>query len=331
LTEDQDYNDPAPETEEVPDVEEETNETPEGNEPEEEGQEESQETEEKSVEGGSEDTSPKESEEKSEDTEESAEESPKTIKLGEEEVAEEELLQAWKAKGEVASAKKEAENLYNQAKFIIQEIPKNPKGVMIDIFTGILGDKKKARAAWLEICEKETIENFERQSMPEGDRKALELQEELEEQRKLNEENLRRQQHSQRTVEEARARERILGEISGAIEKVKLPNNARNLRMISEVLLNTRMEGHDVSALEAAKLVQKELEKEEEEHWKGADLEKVKKHRPDLVEQLREADIQEIKGNRQAKTAKGKAEPKKRDSNKPRVVSSAEAAQIFGY
>lgn len=323
-------NEPAAVPDPVEPAVEEPNPTPDGNEPEtqetpqEEGSEETTTTE---VEGASEETdSP---EEKKTDKEKPQPEAPETFDVDGEKVKFDEFLSAWKNRKETEKFHKEAQDLHDTAKLVLTEIAKDTRGAVIDILTGIHKSREKAADAFLEICKEEVTRAWEFAQKPEAERRSIQLEKELSEKQKKLEEYQKREESEKFESQKAERANALLGEINTAIKSSGLSDDPRTVKLIANVLLTTRSEGHQVTASEAARLVKEELEQISAAKLKATPLEEIQANRPDLVNEIRKNDLAQVRANRQAKKP-ARVEPKKRPAEQgPRIVNSVEIQELL--
>lgn len=327
-------NEPVEQTPEIPEVPEpENNETPteqvsaetEEKVEEEEteaGEEEKEEeipspTEEGDAKGSSTKTLSKDEEKKSTDT-------PSSILIDEKPVETKKLISAWKERGAVEKLRKEGQELHDTAKYILEQIPKDPKAVFLDIMTGMTGSREKAVQEWVGLCEKEIYQQLKLAEMPEGDRKALQLEEQLKEERKRNEE-FRKKEEAQ-TFEAMRAKRanEIFGEIKAAIKQADLSDNPEIVRRIA-TKMHAMAEDPTFTAADAAELVAEE----EEELFKKLEIEKLQKKRPDLIDKVRKSDLEQIRSARMVSKKPQKAEAALKSGEK-KPISSADFQDLFG-
>lgn len=257
--------------------------------------------------------------------EESKPVTPSSILIDKKDVPVEKLISAYKERESIQKLRQEGQELHDTAKYILDQIPRDPKRVFLDIFTGITGSKEKAMQEWVGICEKEIYQQLKLAEMPESERKAIQLEEQLQEERKRNEEFRKKEEASTFEAMRAKRANEILGEITEAIKKAELAQNPENVRRIASKLHAMADVDPNFTALDAANLVAEE----EDEILKKIEFERLQKKRPDLIDKVRKTDLEQIQSKRLVSKKSGKAEEPIKSGEK-RPISSSEFHEMFG-
>lgn len=257
----------APETEEQESVEETVDE--------------SQETEETA--DGSQDA-----EENQEGEEKEGEEEPKTFKLtinGHEEELTLEQLQSLAQKAGGADQKfMEAAKERKRIEGVLEKLKSSPFEVLQK-----LGLDPK------DISEKYLTEIYTKESLPEEQRKLLEMQEQVKKLEKEKTDIQKAEQEKLVSMEAEKQREKYDYEISTALEKTTLPKTPNTIARVANYLLQGLQEGIDVPVDKAVALVEEDFKTESKSLYENMEAEKLAKVLgPDLIKKLKGYDLSQI-------------------------------------
>ena len=198
-----------------------------------------------------------------------------------------------------------AVEIHDNAVKALRRVADDPLGLALDAMTGKFGgDRQKAYAELIKLCDEAVANEYKFQSMPEAERKALEWEHRAKAiEAKLKERDDAEAAEKQRGVKAAAA-ERLIGEYRAAIKDAGLPDSAEAQYRIIELAKMERQKGNKTSLLEIAKYVKQEMKvREENFDFKNLDIEKLRKVRPDLIEALTKGSVEDIKKAREGGVA----------------------------
>jgi hypothetical protein len=204
-------------------------------------------------------------------------------------------------------SQKVAQDYIGKAEKVFEAVEQNPMGALLDVLAArkFGGDRDAAYAEVLRQSGAFLKEWHDLQQLPEGERKIREYEAALKDRdRKLQELEQERQSAAQ-AEEEFKVAQQIRGEILQAAAAEKLEVNARNLRMVGDVLLKTRQNGFNPSVQQVVRWVKGELAQRDTEGLKSAPIEEILKIRPELREHIIRQSVDETAANRSARVPTG--------------------------
>lgn len=222
-----------------------------------------------------------------------------------------------------ANAKfQEAAALKDAAVHILQSLPQDPIGVLMDVFTGTTGNPQQAYAAILDVCKKFVIRDYKRKNMPEPERRALELQEENERLRSEAEARTRKDEAAALEYRTAQETQRVLGQMAPALKAAGLPQDEDTVADVAQTMLNLRIAGEDPTIQEAVQEYQRILASRRQVDIRALPIDELLKVRPDVAEEVRKRNLTTTLAQRRQRPA---AAPKPAaPAAGPRAISSAD-------
>jgi hypothetical protein len=259
---------------------------------------------------GADDASDAAGDDATDDDVEEKKEEPRSFKVkvdGEErEVKEDELIRGYQKAQAADKRLAEATQLREDAKWAVDNLLRDPFAVMTQLYSLYTGDDHKARHAVFKLAEKYVGDILQEELMPEGDKARVRAERE----RDAYKSEYERERQARESVESERVykeeAEKYMGEVRVALKEVKLPEEDRVVKRISELLYSSMEDGLDLTAREAAVIVKKELDDELGKKLPSLSYDEILTKYPELLDKLRKEDLERLKAGRSTKPGAAK-------------------------
>lgn len=252
-----------------------------------------------------EDAAPAETTEETE--EEKVPELPEEIDVDGESVPVEELKDSYKLVAEARQRIAQANERIEMTNALVSNLLKRPADSLLAVFTDAnKGDRAKAYKQVVDMAEKIVAFHIKYESLPEGDRKALEARREVDElKRKLAEKEQAEQQA--RIEKEADLLEaKFEQDITKSLKAAGLDASDKDIAAVADILLEAKELGIKATPEKAvARLIRMRKQKKEKTQLDVEDLPE------ELIEKIRKMDLQKVKDSRKPGNAKKQAAPQK--------------------